>query len=151
MSSHPTGAEFSFYKMGRFQRSAVHPRQRATPGCRVLANLLKGDLMSGVLTIKTTVTMMTTLPREFWCTVVVQDIYPLRSYNEGRLSLIFFFKLMYSWFQRRQWHPTPVLLPGKSHGWRSLVGSSPRGRKESDTTSLSQLVSNVVPICYAAE
>ena len=29
---------------------------------------------------------------------------------------------------RRQWHPTPVLLPGKSHGWRSLVGCSPRGR-----------------------
>ena len=25
-------------------------------------------------------------------------------------------------FQRRRWHPTPVLLPGKSHGWRSLVG-----------------------------
>ena len=33
----------------------------------------------------------------------------------------------------RQW-PTPVLLPGKSHGWRSLVGCSPCGRKESDTT-----------------
>ena len=31
-------------------------------------------------------------------------------------------------FQRRQWHPTPVLLPGKSHGWRSLVGCSPWGR-----------------------
>ena len=30
-------------------------------------------------------------------------------------------------FWRRQWHPTPVLLPGKSHGWRSLVGYSPRG------------------------
>ena len=29
---------------------------------------------------------------------------------------------------RRQWHPTPVLLPGKSHGWRSLVGYSPWGR-----------------------
>ena len=27
--------------------------------------------------------------------------------------------------QRRQWHPTPVLLPGKSHGRRSLVGCSP--------------------------
>ena len=27
--------------------------------------------------------------------------------------------------RRRQWHPTPVLLPGKSHGWRSLVGCSP--------------------------
>ena len=30
--------------------------------------------------------------------------------------------------QRRQWHPAPVLLPGKSHGWRSLVGCSPWGR-----------------------
>ena len=36
--------------------------------------------------------------------------------------------------QRRQWHPTPVLLPGKSHGWRSLVGCSPWGCQESDTT-----------------
>ena len=35
---------------------------------------------------------------------------------------------------RRQWHPTPVLLPGKSHGRRSLVGCSPWGREESDTT-----------------
>ena len=34
----------------------------------------------------------------------------------------------------KQWHPTPVLLPGKSHGWRSLVGCSPRGREESDMT-----------------
>ena len=36
--------------------------------------------------------------------------------------------------QRRQWEPTPVLLPGKSHGQRSLVGCSPRGLKELDTT-----------------
>ena len=35
---------------------------------------------------------------------------------------------------RRQWHPTPVLLPGKSHGWRSLVGYSPWGREELGTT-----------------
>ena len=35
---------------------------------------------------------------------------------------------------RRQWHPTPVLLPGKSHGWRSLVGFSLGGREESDMT-----------------
>ena len=34
----------------------------------------------------------------------------------------------------RQWHPTPVLLPGESHRWRSLVGCSPWGRWESDTT-----------------
>ena len=36
--------------------------------------------------------------------------------------------------QRRRWHPTPVLLPGKSHGRRSLVGCSPWDRMESDTT-----------------
>ena len=36
--------------------------------------------------------------------------------------------------RRRQWHPTSVLLPGKSHGQRSLVGCSPWGRWESDTT-----------------
>ena len=34
----------------------------------------------------------------------------------------------------RQWHPTPVLLPGKSHGRRSLVGCRPWGRWELDTT-----------------
>ena len=35
---------------------------------------------------------------------------------------------------RRQWQLTPVLLPGKPHGQRSLVGCSPWGRKESDLT-----------------
>ena len=34
----------------------------------------------------------------------------------------------------RQWHPTPVLLPGKSHGQRSLVDCRPWGLEESDTT-----------------
>ena len=36
--------------------------------------------------------------------------------------------------RRRQWHPTPALLPGKSHGWRSLEGCSPWGRWGSDMT-----------------
>ena len=39
-----------------------------------------------------------------------------------------------SW--RRKWQPTPVFLPGKSHGWRNLVGYSPWGHKESDMPSL---------------
>ena len=43
-------------------------------------------------------------------------------------------KLLQKIIRRRQWHPTPVLLPGKSHGQRSLVGCSPWGREESDTT-----------------
>ena len=35
---------------------------------------------------------------------------------------------------RRKWQPTPVFLPGESHGWRSLVGCSPWGHTESDMT-----------------
>ena len=47
------------------------------------------------------------------------------------LSKFHIYALVY-W--RRQWHPTPVLLPGKSHGRKSLVGCSPWGRSESGTT-----------------
>ena len=36
--------------------------------------------------------------------------------------------------KRRRWYPTPVILPGKSHGQRSLVGCRPWGHKELDTT-----------------
>jgi len=48
-------------------------------------------------------------------------------------SALFIAQLSHPYW-RRQWHPTPVLLPGKSHGRRSLAGCSPRGRKETDTT-----------------
>ena len=34
----------------------------------------------------------------------------------------------------RKWHPTPILLPGKSHGQRGLAVDSPWARNESDTT-----------------
>ena len=44
-------------------------------------------------------------------------------------TLTFFEPSVSHW--RRQWHPTPVLLPGKSHGWQSLVGCRPQ---DSDTT-----------------
>ena len=40
--------------------------------------------------------------------------------------------MKFSW--RRKWHPTPVLLSGKSHGWRSLVGCNSWGHEESDMT-----------------
>ena len=39
---------------------------------------------------------------------------------------------------RRAWQPTPVFLPGESHGQRSLVGYSPQCLKESDTTEVTQ-------------
>ena len=54
---------------------------------------------------------------------MVHRLAVLRDLDHNKLSL-----------RRRQWHPTPVLLPGKSHGWRSLLGCSPWGCKELDTT-----------------
>ena len=39
---------------------------------------------------------------------------------------------------RRAWQPTPVFLPGQSHGQRSLEGPSPRGHKESDPTGATE-------------
>ena len=50
------------------------------------------------------------------------------------LGFTFLITIQLCLFWRRQWHPTPELLPGKSYGWRSLVGCSPWGREESDTT-----------------
>ena len=50
------------------------------------------------------------------------------------LNKINFFDSIHTYDRRRQWHPTPVLLPGKSHGQRSLVGCSPWGLEESGTT-----------------
>ena len=44
---------------------------------------------------------------------------------------------------RSEWLPTPVFLPGESHGQRSLVGYSPWGCKESDTTERLTLTSLV--------
>ena len=47
---------------------------------------------------------------------------------------------------RRAWQPTPVFLPGESHGQRSLIGSSPRGCKELDTTEQLTLTFNLIEL-----
>ena len=52
----------------------------------------------------------------------------VRSMNQGKLQV------NKQDIQRKQWHLTPVFLPGKSHGCRSLVCCSPWGHKELDTT-----------------
>ena len=49
---------------------------------------------------------------------------------------------------RREWQPTPVFLPGKSHGQRTLVGYSPWGHRESDMTELTLLFSFLSPITF---
>ena len=48
--------------------------------------------------------------------------------------IIILFLILVILINNTLWHPTPVLLPGKYHGRRSLVGCSPWGREESDTT-----------------
>ena len=56
----------------------------------------------------------------------------------GLFSKVCYADLNWCLLQRRQWQPTPVLLSGKSHGQRSLVGCSPWGHKGHDgATSLS--------------
>ena len=64
-----------------------------------------------------------------WASLVLQTVKRPPAMQDTRLN---------PWVRtipwRRQWHPTPVLLPGKPHGRRSLVGYSPWGHKESDTT-----------------
>ena len=61
----------------------------------------------------------------FFCSVqALSELDDVHSYWGGLFTQ--------SW--RRQWHPTPVLSPGKSHGRRRLLGCSPWGREELDTT-----------------
>ena len=64
-----------------------------------------------------------------WASLVAQMVKRLSAMQETRLD---------PWVGkipwRRKWQPTPIPLPGKSHGWRILVGYNPWGRKELDTT-----------------
>ena len=67
--------------------------------------------------------------RKWWRRIEIQSC----RYLSLKFSSPFFMKTnLKGW--RRQWHPNPVLLPGKSHGWRSLVGCSPWGGEELNTT-----------------
>ena len=67
----------------------------------------------------------------FLLTPEIGSLSEIQSIAIGHLSSLF---LEHSFTLNRKWQSTPVLLPGKSHGQRSLVGYSPWGRKELDTT-----------------
>ena len=65
----------------------------------------------------------------------LKSLLQYHSWKESVLQHSAFFIVQLWWgCRRRQWHPTPVLLPAKPHEWRSLVGCSPWGRQESDMT-----------------
>ena len=71
--------------------------------------------------------------------VLISAVLQSKSLHISPLYWIFFsFKLHRALSRRRQWHPTPVLLPEKSHGWRSLVGCHLWDRTEQDTTEATQ-------------
>ena len=85
--------------------------------------------------------LFTDLNCMFWTQWIVVGSYPMEV--EQRIWLWYVWSPVYLLFliipcatqlRRRQWHPTPVFLLRKSHGWRSLVGCSPWGHEESDTT-----------------
>ena len=71
------------------------------------------------------------------CHALLQGIFPTQG---SKPSLPYYRQILYhpshqgSLYYTMKWQPTPVFMPGKSHGPRSLVGYSPWGRNESDTT-----------------
>ena len=68
------------------------------------------------------------ISRQSWSPVLLLLAPPLASLPKSGIDR------QSDYMQRRQWYSTTVLLPGKSHGRRSLVGCSPWGLEESDTT-----------------
>ena len=62
----------------------------------------------------------------------LQSMGSLRVRHDWVTSLSLSLSTFMHWW--RKWQPTPVFLPGESQGWRSLIGCSPWGRTESDTT-----------------
>ena len=79
--------------------------------------------------------------RSFSSATFYKKTSPLIQAHRTLLPLEFMYSMVHQIFveqwdmhRRRQWHPTPVLLPGKSHGWRSLEGCNPWGRWGLDMT-----------------
>ena len=68
-----------------------------------------------------------------WVAIAFSALYVLLTHItlttiSDKYSYYFYLIVAYTTCRRRQWQPTSVLLPGKSHGWRSLEGCSPWGR-----------------------
>ena len=81
---------------------------------------------------------MSQLSFPIWSDVRVNKVIPIRYTHTDFIFHICIHLRLSPWIRkipwRRKWQPTPVFLPGKSHGLRSLLGYSPWGRKELDMT-----------------
>ena len=88
-------------------------------------------------------------PTSQWLKKVLNIPICFNFHEQNRLVwdlLMFYYIYLHITFTWRQWQPTPVLLPGKSRGWRNLVGCSPWGRTES--TRLKQLSSSSITFIW---
>ena len=97
------------------------------------------DLLAGQGTLKSLLQHHSSKPSILGCSAffTVQLSYPYMTTGKtialtrwtfvGKVIMSLLFNMLSRLVQRRQWQPTLVLLPGKSHGWRSLVGCSPWG------------------------
>ena len=108
------------------------------PASVILVLILYSVLSISVIVLFISVTSLVVLCHCYTCLVSSQSVPPFFFWDLGSSLLWIPFEIDHlsqpscSW--RRKWQPTPVFLPGKSHGPRSLVVYSPRGHKESDMT-----------------
>ena len=106
-----------------------------------IKDLISGETQTSILTITKNKKIISKIEVSLGLSwVQLQTFFSVKAYWERRFFLCntpnTMTKLEYPSFEfrRRQWHPTPVLLPGKYHGRRSLVGCSPWRRTELETT-----------------
>ena len=102
---------------------------RSRPRLRASSVRVKGGKLSQVSGCRRCYFGLQWISPGLMTSLVAQTVKRLSTRREPRVRSL---GLEIPW--RRKWQSTPVLLPGKSHGQRSLVGYSPWGRKESDTT-----------------
>ena len=113
----------------RLLRPWDSPGKNTGVGCHFLLQCMKVKSESEVTQL------CLTLSDPMDCSLPGSSIHGIFQARVLEWGAIAFSRRHYSGLQiwRRQWRPTPVLLPGKSHGWRSLVGCSPWGVPKSWT------------------
>ena len=127
VSSFPSSATPFLPALVCFSPASCHP-SRPRDGKRALLLAVGTALME-----KAMATHSSTVARKIpW----LEELGRLQSMGSLRVRHDWVTSLSLSTFMhwKRKWQPTPVFLPGESHGRRSLVGCSPWGRTESDTT-----------------
>ena len=140
MDCSTTGFPICHYLLGFSQNhvhwisDAIHPLSSPSPPC-LQSFPASGSFSVSQLFISGCGPQPSFLPALSYYNTLPTQPTLCRLYHITSLStLLNFFQgnCLFKW--RRQWQPTPILLPEKSHGWRSLVGCNPWGCYESETT-----------------